>query len=201
MPRYGKNDGTLSGSAKPDISCDLWQYTSTGKLKSYSGSALDLSILNGKKDIKYFTGKASSNKPSTVKPSKPSKPSDSKDTVKTTSYYVTATKLNIRQKPDADSKSLGTLDHNDRVQVISISKGWAKLKSGSKEVYVSEKYISKKAKSNKPKPVTTKTYTVVKGDTLSGIGKKLGKDWKALASKNNIKGPAYVIKPGQKIKY
>lgn len=46
---------------------------------------------------------------------------------------------------------------------------------------------------------TAATYTVKKGDTLSGIGKKLGKDWKKIAQKNNIKSP-YLIKVGQKLK-
>ena len=45
-----------------------------------------------------------------------------------------------------------------------------------------------------------KAYTVKKGDTLSGIGAKLGVNWKTLASKNGIKAP-YVIRVGQKLKY
>lgn len=45
-----------------------------------------------------------------------------------------------------------------------------------------------------------KTYTVKKGDTLSGVGAKLGVSWKTLASKNGIKAP-YVIRVGQKLKY
>lgn len=40
------------------------------------------------------------------------------------------------------------------------------------------------------------TYTVIKGDTLSKIGKKLGVDWKTIASLNNIKAP-YIIHVGQ----
>ena len=43
---------------------------------------------------------------------------------------------------------------------------------------------------------STSTYTVVKGDTLSGIGKKLNVAWKDIASANNIKSP-YIIKVGQ----
>lgn len=44
-------------------------------------------------------------------------------------------------------------------------------------------------------------YTVKSGDNLSGIGKKLGIAWTTLAKNNGIKAPAYVIYPGQKIKY
>lgn len=42
-------------------------------------------------------------------------------------------------------------------------------------------------------------YTVKSGDTLSGIGSKLGVKWQALADLNGIKAP-YVIKPGQVLK-
>ena len=47
---------------------------------------------------------------------------------------------------------------------------------------------------------SSRTYTVKSGDTLSGIGAKLGVNWKTIASKNGIKSP-YIIYPGQKLKY
>ena len=50
---------------------------------------------------------------------------------------------------------------------------------------------------NLPAP---RSYTVRSGDTLSGIGAKLGVKWQTIASLNNIKSP-YVIQPGQKLKY
>lgn len=40
------------------------------------------------------------------------------------------------------------------------------------------------------------TYTVLSGDTLSGIGQKTGADWHYIADLNNIVAP-YVIYPGQ----
>lgn len=46
----------------------------------------------------------------------------------------------------------------------------------------------------------SRTYTVKSGDTLSGIGAKLGVSWKDIASKNGISSP-YTIYPGQKLKY
>ncbi|MFE9256513.1 peptidoglycan-binding protein [Streptomyces sp. NPDC006879] len=42
------------------------------------------------------------------------------------------------------------------------------------------------------------TYTVASGDTLSGIGAKLGIRWQNLASLNGIKAP-YIIRPGQRL--
>lgn len=44
---------------------------------------------------------------------------------------------------------------------------------------------------------STITYTVVKGDTLSGIGKKYNVNWKDIASLNGVKGPLYIIHVGQ----
>lgn len=47
-----------------------------------------------------------------------------------------------------------------------------------------------------PSPQPGGTYTVVSGDTLSGIGSKTGTDWHQIASINNISAP-YTIYPGQ----
>lgn len=49
-----------------------------------------------------------------------------------------------------------------------------------------------------PKPSTGNTYNVVRGDTLSGIGAKLGVDWKSIASLNGIGSP-YTIYVNQKL--
>lgn len=49
-----------------------------------------------------------------------------------------------------------------------------------------------------PQPGPGSTYTVVKGDTLSGIGTKTGVAWKSIASANGIASP-YIIRPGQKL--
>ena len=47
---------------------------------------------------------------------------------------------------------------------------------------------------------SSRTYTVKRGDTLSGIGAKLGVNWQTIASKNGIRSP-YTIYPGQRLKY
>ena len=51
IPRYGTNDGTPQ--KKPDYPCDLWQYTSKGRLEGYNGD-LDLNCLTGTKPLEYF---------------------------------------------------------------------------------------------------------------------------------------------------
>ena len=54
IPRYGKNDGTISGSTKPSYDCDLWQYTSVGKIAGINGN-VDLNIvMNEKKSLKWL---------------------------------------------------------------------------------------------------------------------------------------------------
>lgn len=54
IPRYNKNDGTIEGSKKPAFECDLWQYTSTGKIAGIKGN-VDMNITMKKdKDIKWF---------------------------------------------------------------------------------------------------------------------------------------------------
>lgn len=52
IPRYGKNDGTIAGSTKPAYECDLWQYTSTGKIAGISGN-VDMNITMNK-DLKWL---------------------------------------------------------------------------------------------------------------------------------------------------
>lgn len=52
---------------------------------------------------------------------------------------------------------------------------------------------------SKPARPAAKTYTVRKGDTLSGIAKPLGVTWQSLAKANGIKDPK-LIKPGQILK-
>jgi len=54
IPRYNKNDGTIEGSKKPAFECDLWQYTSTGKIAGIKGNVDMNIIVNKDKDIKWF---------------------------------------------------------------------------------------------------------------------------------------------------
>ena len=55
IPRYGDNDGTIAGSIKPAHPCDLWQYTSKGKLPGINAN-VDLDVLMGTKPLEFFTG-------------------------------------------------------------------------------------------------------------------------------------------------
>lgn len=52
IPRYGTNNG--KPQTKPDFDCDLWQYTSVGRLEGYSGD-LDLNMIISDKKIEFYT--------------------------------------------------------------------------------------------------------------------------------------------------
>lgn len=60
-------------------------------------------------------------------------------------------------------------------------------------IYVGQTLIIPAGGAPAPAP---RTYTVVSGDTLSGIGGKVGVSWPAIASANGIGAP-YTIYPGQ----
>ena len=54
IPCYGSNNGTIEGSRKPSYFCDLWQYTSTGKIAGISGN-VDMNIITGEgHDLIWF---------------------------------------------------------------------------------------------------------------------------------------------------
>lgn len=53
IANYGANDGKQHTA--PKIPCDLWQYTSVGKLDGIS-TDVDLNVLTGSKPLEYFTG-------------------------------------------------------------------------------------------------------------------------------------------------
>ena len=69
--------------------------------------------------------------------------------------------------------------------------------------YLGVEYIqpsdNKPISSNTSMNTVPDNYTVLKGDTLSKIGSKVGVPWKTIASLNNIKSP-YVIRVGQILK-
>lgn len=58
----------------------------------------------------------------------------------TTTYYVTCRNLNVRKGAGTSYAKAGMVHRGDKVEVVSISKNWAKLANGT---YVSAKYIAK----------------------------------------------------------
>lgn len=66
---------------------------------------------------------------------------------KVLTYYVktgTSAKLNVRQSKSTASKLLGSLKNGTKVEVVSYSKTWSKIKYAKGYGYVSSKYIQTK---------------------------------------------------------
>ena len=67
---------------------------------------------------------------------------------KSKEYFVTATKLNVRENSSANSEVLYQLKKGDKVFVINIENGWAEIEveiSGIYNGFISEKFISTNA--------------------------------------------------------
>ncbi|MBC8632182.1 SH3 domain-containing protein [[Eubacterium] tenue] len=96
-------------------------------------------------------------------------PSEKPNEGTTKTKVVTATSLNVRSGPSTSHGLIGTLKHNEKVEVISESNGWSKIKYNGKEAYVSSTYLKDAGDSNtntnpnpseKPNEGTTKTKVV-----------------------------------------
>lgn len=53
IPRYGKNTGYIDMAYKPKYPCDMWQYTSNGKVSGIKGR-VDLNTLMGSKTLEWY---------------------------------------------------------------------------------------------------------------------------------------------------
>ena len=108
---------------------------------------------------------------------------------------VTDPALNIREGPGTDHEVVGFIRDLGTYTIVGDSAGrgadrWGRLKSGAGWI----------ALDTCERVGSPGSYTVVGGDTLIGIGERLGVDWRELAERNGIEEP-YTIHPGQKISY
>ena len=99
-----------------------------------------------------------------------------KDTsVTTTTKYVTASSLNVRSGASTSYSVIGKLSKGSKVEVISTSNGWSKIKYDGRTGYVSSQYLSSSAPelSTTTKYVTASSLNVRSGasTTYSVIGK------------------------------
>jgi len=53
IPRYGKNTGIVNEAYKPKFICDMWQYTSKGRINGIKGN-VDLNKLCGDKTLEWY---------------------------------------------------------------------------------------------------------------------------------------------------
>ena len=116
-----------------------------------------------------------------------------------TSYMVTPKiGLNVRSGPSTSYKKLGALVCGTVVEVSSIENGWAAIQFSGQKAYVSAQYLQE-VRDGEASTSVEAVYTVVAGDTLSGIAAKYGTTYQKLAELNGISNPN-LIYPGQKIK-
>lgn len=160
IPSYGKNDGTVEGSIKPDYPCDLWQFSSVCKLDGYNGS-LDLSVINSNKVLSFFTGEDE------VKPAP-------KPIVKPVPVAQPVAKNPIPNKIVGDTYKVQSNDNLTSISIrakVSIDNlvKWNNINNPN-VIQVGDilKLKAPVAKKPAPKP-STKTITIQKGDTLSEL--------------------------------
>lgn len=122
-------------------------------------------------------------------------------------------RLNVRSGASTSYSIIGKLYTNNEVDVYEVKNNWAKIKYSKGKngiAYVNSKYL--KDKPSPPKlennrsnnKSNSKTYTVLKGDTLWKISKKFygeGSKWKKIYDENKktIGNNPDIIKTGQKL--
>lgn len=215
VAQYANNDRTgyqnspwlPSGGFGAWTSCSIHQYTSNGRPDGYDGP-LDL-------DIAYMTRAAWDkfcNPSGAVKPEI--------DTPATQPQAVEGTALELAARVmrgefgagDERKAKLGTrydemqdlINYVDQTSCEQLADDVERGMFGVNPIRA--EVLGGKAKSvqaivNKRAGICAASVYIVKsGDTLSGIGAKVGVEWQAITSKNSIASP-YTIYPGQKLFY
>lgn len=161
--------------------CVIRQYSSTGRLPGWGGNLdLNLAYMDAAAWKRYANPQG---KPAPAPaPSKPAakpvvKPAAKPAPAKTVTVKAGDTLSGIASKYGTTWQELQRINGLANANLIFPGQV-LKLPGGSK-----------------PAPAK-RTYTVVSGDTLSGIASKFGTSWQALAQKNNLANPN-LIYPGQ----
>ncbi|MCC3867542.1 C40 family peptidase [Terrisporobacter mayombei] len=134
-------------------------YSIIGKLSS--GTKVELiSTSNGWSKIKYDgkTGYVSSQYLSSSAP----------ESSATTTKYVNTSTLNVRSGPSTSYSVIGTLSSGTKVEVISTSNGWSKIKYSGKTGYVSSQYLSSSASDNSTSTSSSVSKVISLAKTLLG---------------------------------
>ena len=94
--------------------------------------------------------------------------------VQTTTKVVNTTSLNVRSGPSTSYSILGKLKKNEKVEVISESNGWSKIKFEGKEAYTSSQYLSSSEVTETIKPETTPVQTTTKVVNTTSLNVRSG---------------------------
>lgn len=127
IPRYGKNDGTLAGSTKPSYKCDLWQFTSTGKIAGIIGN-VDMNVITDDgHDLAWFLGGTSAKEDAPI----------SGKTVQVVNGNV-----NVRTLPSTDGDIIGVAYNGDELEYRgeTTENGWLSVIYNGQDGWISGKY-------------------------------------------------------------
>ena len=92
-----------------------------------------------------------------------------KDTSSTkTTKYVNASSLNFRSGPSTTYSVIGKLSSGDKVEVISTSNGWSKIKYNGQTGYVSSQYLSSTASDSSTSTSSSASKVISLAKTLLG---------------------------------
>lgn len=130
IPRYGSNNGTIAGSTKPSYKCDLWQYTSTGKIAGISGN-VDMNVITGDgHDLAWFLG-GSAKSDDKVEPVSAGQ-----------KVQVVNGNVNVRTLPSTDGAIIGVAYNGDELEYggTIADNGWFAVVYNGQPAWISGKY-------------------------------------------------------------
>ena len=225
---YDMSNAGSSPSVKYWSTIAMWQWTSSGRLNGYNGnldcnifygdaSAWDVYVGNGEgADVDIGNSEV-------IPQPEPAKKSNEEiaELVKQGVYgngeerrqkleaegydYETIQKLVNQSYESQPANSTYTVKSGDTLSAIGSKLGvnWQNIASANGigspyTIYPGQVLTIPGGSTTSTSPSTSSTYTVVSGDTLSGIGQKLDVNWKDIANANGISSP-YTIYPGQKL--
>lgn len=187
IPRYS---GTSAKGKRPNMACDLWQYTDKGSVRGYRGG-VDLNEVVTTRMKNMLTKKTGTAKPP-VKPSKPSKPSVKPITSESKEQITIEDKKGYHVVKSGDTLGKIATSHGTTVaNLTSINK----IKNADL-IEVGQKIYLKK----KPILASKKSYITVKsGDTCGALALRYGTTIAQLKKWNKLDG-SYTIYVGQKLR-
>ena len=201
----GKQTGNnTSPDGENADNCGIWQFTSEGTLDGYNGR-LDMNY--GYKD---FIVKGSNPRPAPTKSidevaqevinGQWGNGEDRKNRLTAAGYDYNAVQDRVNEILGGGSSRKSNEEIADEVIAGKWGNGSerkSRLEAAGYNYDTIQDIVNKKLSGGGS---LSRVYTVKSGDTLSGIGAKLGVDWHTIAAKNGISSP-YTIYPGQKLKY
>ena len=166
----------LSSSTAPESTTTTTKYVNTLSLNVRSGPSTSYSVIgkvsegdkvevistsNGWSKIKYNgkTGYVSSQYLSS---------STAPESTTTTTKYVNTLSLNVRSGPSTSYSVIGKVSEGDKVEVISTSNGWSKIKYNGKTGYVSSQYLSSSVSDSSTSTSSSVSNVISLAKTLLG---------------------------------